>query len=135
MASRSLLLGLGRAGAQCSLAGRRLRLPRGRKLRHTLPLRKSPVATQHSNPLNFDPVVREGFERFYILDFDGALSRFESILKAHPDEPIAYGYVQMATVFRELYHQDLLDTTYYAHDSLPELEAECARGGRYAAED
>ena len=30
---------------------------------------------------------------------------------------MAYGYLQMATVFRELYHQDLLDTTYYAHDS------------------
>jgi hypothetical protein len=45
------------------------------------------------------------------------LSRFESVLKAHPQDPVAYGYVQMATVFRELYHQDLLDTTYYAHDS------------------
>ena len=75
-----------------------------------------PDVAQHSDPLNFDPVVREGFERFYILDFDGALSRFEAVLKAHPQEPIAYGYVQMATVFRELYHQDLLDTTYYAHD-------------------
>ncbi|HEX6497282.1 MAG TPA: hypothetical protein VF018_17485, partial [Acidobacteriaceae bacterium] len=30
---------------------------------------------------------------------------------------MAYGYLQMAMVFRELYHQDLLDTTYYAHDS------------------
>jgi hypothetical protein len=30
---------------------------------------------------------------------------------------MAFGYVQMATVFRELYHQDLLDTTYYAHDN------------------
>jgi tetratricopeptide (TPR) repeat protein len=39
------------------------------------------------------------------------------VLKAHPQDPMAYGYVQMATVFRELYHQDLLDTTYYAHDS------------------
>ena len=29
---------------------------------------------------------------------------------------MAFGYVQMATVFRELYHI-LLDTTYYAHDS------------------
>jgi tetratricopeptide (TPR) repeat protein len=76
-----------------------------------------PDAAQHSDPLNFDPTVREGFDRFYILDFDGALSRFEAVLKAHPQEPIAYGYVQMATVFRELYHQDLLDTTYYAHDS------------------
>jgi tetratricopeptide (TPR) repeat protein len=74
-------------------------------------------AAQHSDPLNFDPMVREGFDRFYILDFDGALGRFEAVLKAHPQDPMAYGYVQMATVFRELYHQDLLDTTYYAHDS------------------
>jgi tetratricopeptide (TPR) repeat protein len=78
---------------------------------------QKPDAAQHSDPLNFDPVVREGYEHFYILDYDGALSRFESVLKAHPQEPMAYGYVQMATVFRELYHQDLLDTTYYAHDS------------------
>jgi tetratricopeptide (TPR) repeat protein len=74
-------------------------------------------AAAHTDPLNLDPQVREGYERFYILDFDGALSHFEAVLKQHPNEPIAYGYVQMATVFRELYHQDLLDTTYYAHDS------------------
>jgi tetratricopeptide (TPR) repeat protein len=72
---------------------------------------------QHSDPLNFDPVVRDGYEHFYILDYNGAISRFESVLKAHPQDPMAYGYLQMATVFRELYHQDLLDTTYYAHDS------------------
>ena len=74
-------------------------------------------ASQHSDPLNFDPAVRDGFDHFYILDFDGALSRFEAVLKAHPQDPMAFGYVQMATVFHELYHQDLLDTTYYAHDS------------------
>jgi tetratricopeptide (TPR) repeat protein len=78
---------------------------------------KVDAAAQHSNPLNFDPVVREAFEHFYILDFDGALSRSETVLKAHPQDPMAYGYVLMVTVFRELYHQDLLDTTYYAHDS------------------
>jgi tetratricopeptide (TPR) repeat protein len=74
-------------------------------------------AALHTDPLNLDPVVRDGFEHFYILDFEGSIGRFESVLKAHPQEPIAYGYVQMATVFMELYHQDLLDTTYYAHDS------------------
>jgi tetratricopeptide (TPR) repeat protein len=73
--------------------------------------------TQHTDPLNLDPVVREGYEQFYNLDYEGAISRFESVLKANPEEPMAYGYLQMATVFRELYHQDLLDTTYYAHDS------------------
>jgi tetratricopeptide (TPR) repeat protein len=74
-------------------------------------------AAQHTDPLNLDPQVREGYERFYNLDYDGAISRFELVLKAHPQDPMAYGYVLMAAVFRELYHQDLLDTTYYAHDN------------------
>jgi len=71
----------------------------------------------HSDALNYDPVVREGYEHFYNLDYDGALARFEQVLKAHPQDPMAMDYVLMATVFRELYHQDLLDTTYYAHDN------------------
>jgi hypothetical protein len=71
----------------------------------------------HSDPLNFDAEVRDAYEHFYILDFDGALSRSGAVLKAHPQDPMAYGYELMFTVFRELYHQDLLDTTYYAHDS------------------
>ena len=74
-------------------------------------------AAQHTNPLNLDPTVREGYERFYNLDYDGAISRFDAVLKAHPQDPMAFGYVLMATVFRELYQQDLLDTTYYAHDN------------------
>lgn len=78
----------------------------------------APVALPlHTDPLNLDPLVREGYGRFYILDYDGAIEYFEKVLKAHPQDPMAYGYLQMATVFRELYHQDLLDTTYYAHDS------------------
>jgi tetratricopeptide (TPR) repeat protein len=71
----------------------------------------------HTNPLNLDPSVHDGFQRFYILDYDGALSHFDTVLSAHPQDPMASGYVLMATVFRELYLQDLLDTTYYAHDS------------------
>jgi tetratricopeptide (TPR) repeat protein len=71
----------------------------------------------HTNPLNLDPTVRDGFQHFYILDYEGALSRFETVEKAHPQDPMAHGYVLMILVFRELYHQDLLDTTYYAHDS------------------
>ena len=71
----------------------------------------------HTDPLNLDPVVRDGYSHVYNLDYDGGLVRFEQVLKQHGNDPIAYCYVQMATVFRELYHQDLLDTTYYAHDS------------------
>jgi len=81
------------------------------------PQPKMDAAAQHTDPLNLDPMVRDAYEHFYTLDFDGALSRSGAVLKAHPQEPMAYGYELMFTVFRELYHQDLLDTTYYAHDN------------------
>lgn len=71
----------------------------------------------HTDPLNYDPLVRDAYAHFYNLDYDGALSRFEQVAKAHPQEPIVYSYELMVVIFRELYHQDLLDTTYYAHDS------------------
>ena len=62
-------------------------------------------------------MVRDGYNHFYVLDYDGAIDRFNQVIKAHPQEPIAYAYALQALIFRELYHQDLLDTTYYAHDS------------------
>jgi tetratricopeptide (TPR) repeat protein len=71
----------------------------------------------HTDPINLTPEVREAHEHFYNLDYEGALSRFEAIQKAHPQSAIAGGYILMTLVFRELYRQDLLDTTYYAHDS------------------
>jgi tetratricopeptide (TPR) repeat protein len=71
----------------------------------------------HTDPINLTPQVHEAHEHFYNLDYDGSLSRFEAIQRANPQSPIATGYVLMVLIFRELYHQDLLDTTYYAHDS------------------
>jgi len=71
----------------------------------------------HTDPINLTPEVREAHERFYNLDYDGALARFEAIQRANPQNPMASNYIQMTLIFRELYHQDLLDTTYYAHDS------------------
>jgi tetratricopeptide (TPR) repeat protein len=71
----------------------------------------------HTDPLNLDPLVRQGYDRFYNLDFDGALKDFNQISDQHPQDPMAWNYILVVTIFRELYHQDLLDTTYYAHDS------------------
>lgn len=71
----------------------------------------------HTDPLNLDPAVKQGLEQFYNLNYDGALKIFSGIAQAHPQEPMAQDYVLLVTIFRELYHQDLLDTTYYAHDS------------------
>jgi TPR repeat protein len=71
----------------------------------------------HTDPINLTPLVREAHEHFYNLDYEGSLSRFEAIQRANPQNPMATDYVLMVLIFRELYHQDLLDTTYYAHDS------------------
>ncbi len=69
-----------------------------------------------TDPLNLDPQVREAFQRFHILDYDGALSRFEKVQTQNPDNPLAVDYVLDTVIFRELYRLDLLDTTFYAHD-------------------
>jgi tetratricopeptide (TPR) repeat protein len=71
----------------------------------------------HTDPINLTPQVREAHEHFYNLDYDGALTRFEAIQRDNPHSAIATGYVLQTLIFRELYRQDLLDTTYYAHDS------------------
>jgi tetratricopeptide (TPR) repeat protein len=72
---------------------------------------------QHTDPLNLDPRVRDAQQHFYNLDYEGALSRFEAIERDHPQSAMAVDYVLTIVLFRELYNQDLLDTTYYAHDS------------------
>src|SRR5271156_6976670 len=69
-----------------------------------------------TNPLNLDPLVRQAFQRFYILDYDGAVTRFEKVQEQNPANPLAVDYVLYTVIFRELYRLDLLDTTFYAHD-------------------
>ncbi len=69
-----------------------------------------------TDPLNLEPTVRQAYQQLYILDYDGALARFQKIEAAHSTDPIAVDYVLNATLFQELYRLDLLDTTFYAHD-------------------
>ncbi len=71
----------------------------------------------HTDPINLTSRVREAHEHFYNLDYDGALTRFEAVQHANPQSAMATDYVLMVLIFRELYQQDLLDTTYYAHDN------------------
>jgi len=70
----------------------------------------------HTNPLNRDPLVREAFDRFYDLDYPGAIERFERFHAAHPGDPQGTVLLLDAVLFQELYRQDLLDTTFYAND-------------------
>ena len=79
-------------------------------------LAKAQSAPVDTDPLNRQPEVREAFQHFYSLDYDGAIARFENIQNAHPEDPIATAYLLDAKLFKELYRLDLLDTTFYAND-------------------
>jgi hypothetical protein len=76
----------------------------------------TPVADVHTNPLHRDPMVKEAFEHFYILDYPACVSLMEKVRQAHPEDPEATALLLEAEVFQELYRQDLLDTTFYAND-------------------
>ena len=69
-----------------------------------------------TNPLNLTPQVKDAFEHFYLLDYPGAVARFEHVQQEHPGDPQATALLLEAVVFQELYRQDLLDTTFYAND-------------------
>jgi len=73
-------------------------------------------ADVHTAALNRDPLVQEGFQHFYNLDYDGSMQFFQRVLQAHPSDPLAVDYVLSVVIFRELYREDLLDTTLYAHE-------------------
>lgn len=70
----------------------------------------------NTNPMNYDPQVREAYQHFYNLDYPGAVERFERFHQEHPGDPQATAYLLNAVVFQELYNLDLLDTTFYAND-------------------
>lgn len=70
----------------------------------------------HSDPLNYDPLVKDAYDHYYNLDYEGAIARFEEVRAAHPNDPIATAYLLNCLLFRELYRLDLLDTTFYAND-------------------
>jgi len=64
-----------------------------------------------------DALTRGGFERYYDLDYDGAISDFERALKAHPDDPFAVNHLLSAVFYRELYRVGALDTGLYSSNS------------------
>jgi tetratricopeptide (TPR) repeat protein len=74
------------------------------------------AAGVHTNPMNYDPQVREAYRHFYNLDYPGAVERFQHFHELHPGDPQATAYLLEVVLFQELYRLDLLDTTFYAND-------------------
>ena len=78
----------------------------------------------HTDPLNLEPQVKQSLLDFYNLNFDAALKIQEQVAQQHSSDPIAWNYILTTVIFRELYNQDLLDTTYYAHNSFLTIKRE-----------
>jgi tetratricopeptide (TPR) repeat protein len=89
-----------------------------------LPLPSAAQPVLHTDPLNLTPPVRQSLELFYNLNFDAALKIQEQVAQQNPNNPMASNYVLTTLIFRELYNQDLLDTTYYAHNSFLTVKRE-----------
>ena len=70
-----------------------------------------------SGPPAQDALTRSGFEHYYDLDYDGAVSDFERALKAHPDDSFAVNHLLSAVFYRELYRLGALDTGLYSSNS------------------
>lgn len=70
----------------------------------------------HTNGLNHEPLVREAYDRFYQLDYSGAVARFEQFHTQHPGDPQGTALLLNAVLFQELYRLDLLDTSFYSND-------------------
>jgi tetratricopeptide (TPR) repeat protein len=74
------------------------------------------ASAAHTNSINLDPLVKEAYSRFYLLDFPGTTERLERFHEMHPGDPQATALLLNAMLFQELYRLDLLDTTFYAND-------------------
>jgi hypothetical protein len=66
--------------------------------------------------MNNDPLVKEAYQHFYVLDYAASTEMFERFHGLHPGDPQATDYLLENLLFEELYRQDLLDTTFYAND-------------------
>jgi len=78
------------------------------------------AAAQGSRNMVFRPadsLNASAFDRFYNLDFDGAIREFQQIADRHPNDPFAVNHLLTGVLFQELYRMGALNTGDYANDS------------------
>ena len=61
--------------------------------------------------------TKSGFDRYYMMDYDGAIRDFERAVQARPNDPFAVNHLLSAVLFRELYRAGALDTSLYSNNS------------------
>jgi len=80
--------------------------------RAAAPPSSSPGAMRPADPLN--PAASAAF---YNLDYEAAISDFETILARHPGDPFAINHLLSAVLVRELYRMGAINTGEYTNDS------------------
>jgi len=63
---------------------------------------------------DLDALTRDGWNHFYSSEYDEALSDFEKVRQARPDDANALNHVLDAMIYRELYRYNALDTRLYS---------------------
>ncbi len=63
---------------------------------------------------DLDTLTRSGWNHFYSSEYDEALSDFEKVREARPDDANALNHVLDALIYRELYRYNALDTRLYS---------------------
>lgn len=89
-------------------------------LTFTTALLANPSRQEHPTPQHpflklspNDAATRDGFNRFYNLEYDLAISDFEKSLSDHPNDPFAINHLLEAVLFQELHREGKLDAELY----------------------
>jgi tetratricopeptide (TPR) repeat protein len=67
--------------------------------------------------LSPEALTARGFDRFYNMDYAGAVEDMEKVLAQKPDDPFAVNHLVSVVLIRELYRMGALNTGDYASDS------------------
>lgn len=69
-----------------------------------------------------DALTRDGFEKFYNMDYDGAISLFREERKARPADPFVVNHLLAAILAKELNREGQLDATLYMGNRFLQLK-------------
>lgn len=76
-----------------------------------------PGLARAGDALSAEALTARGFDRFYNMDYAGAVDDMEKALAQKPDDPFAVNHLVSVVLIRELYRMGALNTGDYASDS------------------
>ena len=86
---------------------------------------ETPKAVPATLPFRVQPddaLTRQGFEKFYNMDYDGAIELFREERAARPDDPFVVNHLLAAVLAKELNREGALDATLYMGNRFLQLK-------------